>query len=405
MNEVHSYREEKYTNLSRRLVISILLMLAGVVIRAYFVSSISIVWIINFVSILWLTFPYIRFSEKKDVTIALGYLFTQLFTLLVTSQYISSNMKAIGTNINILSFPITYLFLTRIEKDNLIEIDAVDELFNFLSILGIITFLYAWITGARDIIRVFNGLSAYRARAYGFFYGKNIYGCFVSLTIAPDLFLLSKKINVKRTIIVTLKVIAVILSFSRAALLQMIVMIFLFLWTNRQRTVRDYLLLFSLIIIIGLLVSYIRSNPRIMSFINKSVFRVDSGDAGREALRNIAINKVNNESPISWITGVGFAGIDHLHIDIDNTYLYLLFSGGVSKALFYLLVIIKAIKGIFAVNLQNRTLSKLCMSVLVSYLFFAFFESVAILELGLLNFVFTLLIILIPICVKKTSDA
>ena len=158
---------------------------------------------------------------------------------------------------------------------------------------------------------------------------------------------------------------------------------------------RDYITLaIFFLLFIGVIV-YVINNSLLYNFAYNSVFRINVGDAGREVLRNQAIEKVEN-NVVEMIFGVGFAGIDILDIDVDNTYLYIFFSGGIFKILFYLVSILLSIIKILRMKLYNENLYRVCLSVLVSYLFFAYFESVAVLELGLLNFVYTFFVFFIP---------
>lgn len=370
-------------------------MLIGVALRTYVTHSITIVWIVNLVGFVLLFLPYFRYINTTIAEIIFIYLFFSLLTVVFNFKYLTNSVKTLGTNINILILPLMLCIMcssrTKMElnETNLITI------LRFISLTGLISLAYTWIIDFHEIIKVFAGTSAYQVNVSGFFYSKNIYGAFVSLTMAADLYLLSIKKHIVEIPMIGIKILAVILSFSRAALLQAGVTIFVFLWIKKRRMARDYITLaIFFLLFIGVIV-YVINNSLLYNFAYNSVFRINVGDAGREVLRNQAIEKVEN-NVVEMIFGVGFAGIDILDIDVDNTYLYIFFSGGIFKILFYLVSILLSIIKILRMKLYNENLYRVCLSVLVSYLFFAYFESVAVLELGLLNFVYTFFVFFIP---------
>lgn len=373
----------------------LIVMLIGVALRTYVTHSITIVWIVNLVGFVLLFLPYFRYINTTIAEIIFIYLFFSLLTVVFNFKYLTNSVKTLGTNINILILPLMLCIMcssrTKMElnETNLITI------LRFISLTGLISLAYTWIIDFHEIIKVFAGTSAYQVNVSGFFYSKNIYGAFVSLTMAADLYLLSIKKHIVEIPMIGIKILAVILSFSRAALLQAGVTIFVFLWIKKRRMARDYITLaIFFLLFIGVIV-YVINNSLLYNFAYNSVFRINVGDAGREVLRNQAIEKVEN-NVVEMIFGVGFAGIDILDIDVDNTYLYIFFSGGIFKILFYLVSILLSIIKILRMKLYNENLYRVCLSVLVSHLFFAYFESVAVLELGLLNFVYTFFVFFIP---------
>lgn len=376
-----------------RIMIYIILMMIGVLFRTYITHDVTIVWIVNLIGLSTLFFHYIRFCSKVTGYGIITYILLGFFTVCINSSYLG-NLKSYGTNVNIFVLPVIWLFIEYIFHHERIDESEVENLFNFLSALGLISFIFAWITGYTDIIRVFQGsMNAYRARAYGFFYHKNIYGAFVSLTIAADLYLYTQKKSKYRLVLITMKIIAVIISLSRAALLQMIVMMFTFFWVNRKRSIREWLaLLFILIILV--IVYY--NTPQIQSYMHRSVLRLDVGDAGRRRLTQRALS-LFGENFGNYFFGVGYSGLTSMDIDIDNTYLYLVFTGGIAKVLYFVFFVCLSLKRIHTFRLYyNKELGDMFLSVLVSYLVFAFFESVEILELGLLNFMYTLYLLVLP---------
>ncbi|MBQ6197302.1 MAG: hypothetical protein IJK47_07760 [Lachnospiraceae bacterium] len=375
------------------LILYTVLMLGGVILRTYMTHSVTIVWVVNAISIFVCFFSYLRHLSKRTLVYAFIYFLFCLITLFVNSQYITRSLKSIGTNINII-IPLIYLAIihysyTRKPYSN----QDISKLLNIISLLGIIAFLFTWIVNFGDLLGAILGrIRIYRADIDGFFYNKNIYGAFISLSLAADLYLYGVSTNGKRIPLIVLKIIAIALSFSRAALLQAGIMIFTFLWTQKKHKKRDFFLLICFII---LLIVIVFTNESIMLFIRNSILRVSVGDAGRSLNRKRALEVVG-ANPLSLFLGVGFFGLDYLNIDIDNTYLYLLFTGGIVKIVFFIFVLVFSAKRIKEIRHSNSLLSRLSISVFLSYLAYAFFESVAILELGLLNFLNLFYILLLP---------
>ena len=368
-------------------------MLLGIVLRAFITHSSTIVWIVNLLGIFLCFLPCFQKIRKPIGRDLLLFALISIITIILNIKYLTANLKAIGTNINILVLPLFLLIIDYVREDQVLSRSEIINLLHIISVIGIISILMAWILGSGNLIRVFIGrLSPYRADIDGFFYGKNIYGSFVSLTIAADLYLYKYSNRRVFVYIILAKVIAVILSFSRAALLHSLLLIFVFWWIEKKHKKRDYILLIA--IVIGTILIF-SSSSKVQSFVLNSVLRIEVGDAGRAYLRHRAITRAGvNFSTL--VFGVGFAGIDFLHIDIDDTYYYLLFSGGILKILFYLYYLTNNMKAVVATKIRDKDLGNLCIAMIVSYLAFAAFESVALLELGLLNFLFTLFICIIP---------
>lgn len=373
----------------------LILMLIGIILRTYITHTITIVWLINLVGLVTLFGSYFRYFDTSIAVYSLAYLLFGLATLVINLGYLSVSLKTVGTNANILVFPVMLNLAisrrTKIEFDN----EMLLKILNFLSFLGMVSLVFAWTTGAQGILSIFKGGSVYSVDIAGFFYNKNIYGAFLSLSLAADLYLLTVDTSLKKPVIVGIKLLGVVLSFSRAALLQTVIMLYIFIWIKKKRMVKDYLVLTILIIVAITAIIYIKSNIKLYDFIYNSVLRVSTGDAGRKMLRNRAIVRFG-DSFIASILGVGFAGIDTLDIDIDNTYFYLYFSGGIVKLIFYSVALISALIHIIRIKAKDLGLYRLCFAVYISYLFFAFFESIAVLELGLVNFLFTFFIFMIP---------
>ena len=370
-------------------------MLIGIVLRTFWTHTITVVWIVNLITVFVFWGSYSLKVKQRVFIFGFLSILLGIITFVINYRYLDVNLKSIGTNVNIIIIPFFLFIIERIRDDKpLADINLNDILF-FLSIMGLVSIVVSWVIGYSDIIRVFQGrLNVYRANNGGLFYGKNIYGSFVSLSLCADLYLY-KKAYKKKSILLTIiiiKVLALIVSFSRAAMLQAAVAAFMFLWFNGKRSARDWVLL-GIVAAASLII--VLSNQTLYDFFVYNVLRLETGDAGRAVLRRLAVDRVDSD-PLTLLFGVGYAGIDSLNIDIDNTYLYIYFSGGLFKILFYLVTLFVSVKRIIQIRIRNLFLGNLCMAVTVSYFVFAFFESVAVLELGLLNFLYTFFMFIVP---------
>ena len=143
-------------------------------------------------------------------------------------------------------------------------------------------------------------------------------------------------------------------------------------------------------------------DDEILNFINGNVLRLSTaGDAGRSKLRKRALEMFSDANG-SYLFGVSRVGIANLGIDIDNTYLYVFFSGGFISVVFYILFIIKDVIVVFKQR-SDYTLRFVSIGVLGSYFVFALYESIALYELGILNFLFMLFISILPRAIDSKS--
>lgn len=384
----------------KKICIYLIVQIIGITVRTYVTHSSTVVWIVNFLGLIIIFFPYFRLINKKVFNFTLVYCLCGIVTVIINLHFMNGGLKALGTNVNILIAPIIFHLCQVGKETKTFNENDTRNLLKLISLIGTISYIIAWITGYNYILRVLLGrLSPYRADTYicGFYYSKNIYGAVVALSSAADLYIHYKEHDKTSFYNILLKVIAVILSFSRAALLQMVVMLFSFFWFSRKRAFKEWVILF---LVFAGIAAIVITNPNMKNFLIKSVIRPQVGDAGRMKYRRNALAIVS-DNLLSIIFGVGYAGIANLHIDIDNTYYYLFFSGGMVKVLFFLWFAYVSINGLKRLKTVNLPMALTCASLGISYLFFAFFESVAIMEIGLLNFLFTLFLFLIPYGTRK----
>lgn len=385
----------KNRNVARDISIYLILMLISIATMRYITKNIASVWIINFVGLCFLTYKYVKKSPRKIWIPTFIYVLLCFITFTINSRYLTSDLKSIGTNINIIVIGINILFVYYFYSYKPLDDDSIYRIFKMLSSLGSISAIFGIVAGLNDISRVISGrLGVYRAQVYGFFTGKNLYGEFVSLSIIAGIYVFLQRKNKKELIFCIIKIIAVVISFSRAALLQMFFMLFIYVFfVNNYSKIKGY---FIIICIVSICMYFFSDS--FQAFILSYVVRENAGDAGRlSSIRSAFEN--NNTSAYQMLFGIGYGGIAFNNIDVDNTYVFLYFSGGIIKCILYIMFLVLSAYNI-SKNIKFPAI-KVCLCVFLSYLVYAFFECIAILELGLLNFCFNLFLLFIPLGYKS----
>ncbi|WP_320811785.1 O-antigen ligase family protein [Allofournierella sp.] len=371
----------------------ILIMLVAVAISTLFNMGSYFFWIINGIAYVLLFGEYYIIQSIRMWWCFFSYLVFGIITILLNTVYVTADLKSIGMQVNLVFTPLFLMLFNKVNHEKpFVQLD-VKRLFQFLSVLGTFSAVIAIATGFSDLLAVFSGrLGAYSANAAGFFYSKNIYGAFVGLTLCADVYLYQESKSVKRAIICAFKYFCVIISFSRAALLQVSIAIFLFFWFSINRSKKEWMILILAVLVT---VVMIYQSPDLQRILIDQVLRLDAGDAGRAQLRQNALEVVDLGTFRSFL-GIGYAGINFFNVDIDNTYYYTFFAGGIVKIAFFMCVSIISLISILKLKKKDRLISEICLAVWCSYFVFAYYESVAILEIGLLNFCYMIYMFLIP---------
>ena len=272
--------DEMYIRINCYLVV---MWIAVVLARVLSLTS-TFFWIVNLIGFVVLFVRYMRLIDKATFQICLFATLTGLISFLLNTEYLSNSLKSIGTNVGILTLPMFLCVFASLRRYPLGEEETV-KILKCLSALGTIVMLSVLLLDFRNIFSVALGRhSSYGLSLSGLFYGKNIYGAFLALTMCADLYLY--KSGSRRRgggiLLCVVKFIGVILSFSRAALLQAVIALFLFYWFSRKRAFKEWA---AAVVIVAAMGIYIAGHPEIIQFIEKQVLRVDVGDAGREAAR------------------------------------------------------------------------------------------------------------------------
>lgn len=383
--------------ISSSIILYTVISLIGIALTTALKLNSAVFWLFNFFG-LFIAFGKYMFSFHRTVLLCVVlYLLCCVLTLVVNMPYISASIKAIGTNVNIIAAPALFFVICSLSSKKCIDNHELLKTLSGASFLGLLTLIYAIAFGYSDLVRVTNGMNVYAADAEGFFYNKNAYGGFVALTFCADLYLFyvsQGKEKRKMAVLLIIKLAAVTFSFSRAALLQAGLTTIVFVWLNRKH--KGYEILLAAFAAMLMILVYL-GNDGIRTFINNNILRIHIGEAGRSAIRARTWNAVQEVPFVRFLLfGVGYFGIVGLGLDLDNTYLYLLYSGGLLKIMFFAGLAIFSILKITALRKKNRLLGNLCLAVAVSYYPYAFFESVTYLELGILNFMLTLFMFIIP---------
>lgn len=379
------------------------IMIIGLVISSLFFDSDStIFWAVNLFG-LFVFLKYIKFIQRNmGIMVIIYIVLTGILPILTHIEYVDFTIKGIGTSAGVIIAPLYVCFFSNLKYHTSLSKNGLLKILHFVSVLGTVLFIFSLVMGAQDYIRVLTGsLGAYSAKTSGILDNKNLYGEILALSTCCDLFIQkiqkSKQSNFKRWGLFIIKSIGVVFSFSRAALLQLAISIFVFIWLEKKRTVREWILL--AIAMVCLLYGYTKYEAFRQIILNQ-IIRVDAGDAGRSMLRTNALSQaVNNIWSVFF--GVSYFGVEKLGIDIDNSYYHTFFTGGIIKCVFYCYWALYSFRCIFWLKTNSSLLGNMCLAIAISYYIYAVFESVPLLELGMLNFLFMIFMYIIPNAYKE----
>ena len=379
----------------KRLNLYIIIMWIAVLLSRPLGMSSAFFWFINLVCFIVLFLRYMRYIDKLTGVLCTFSIVTSLLTFLINLDYLSSSLKSIGTNVGILTLPMFLCLFYSLKNENINEKNII-KTFYCLSVLGSISLISTFAIDFNNIMLVTLGKhSSYGISLSGLFYSKNIYGAFLALSMCADLYLYKSgtRNRIKGVLICIVKFVGIIMSFSRAALIQSLIVIFLFFWFERRRSYKEWIVVIMIAIFAG---AYISTHPDFIEIIEQRIFRLGVGDAGREVARKMAIAKIPQKS-MSILFGIGYAGIDTLDLDIDNSFYNVYFSGGIVKTILYVGLIFESFVSSIRLKKTNLYLGNICLAVGISYVVYSYFESVPLFELGITNFCFMLFMYIVPI--------
>lgn len=360
-------------------------------------GSAAVFWTANVLGFIFFLGKFFLIIDIRAILYSVLYICVSLTTVVLNSHMIELSVESIGTNVNIMIVPLYIILCLYFSNHKVFSERDINNLLHCISVVGMVVIAVAWATGFNDIVSVIQGkLGAYQTAAAGVLHGKNIYGMFIGLTLCADIYLYKNSAHPnersKRLWICLFKYIAVIVSFSRTALLQTTIAIAIYFFLERKRYKRDYMIF----LLLGVVFLVLLSTEGFRHFFLHQVIRVDTGDAGRAFFISEAVDKVMGDTK-TLIFGIGYSGIVLYDIDVDNTYYYVLFSGGVIKGIIYCVLVVYGMIAIRRLKYKSTRIYNISKSVFISYFFFCAFESVAIFEIGLLNFIFMIFMYIIPL--------
>lgn len=375
------------------LILYQIVMLVGIAITSALQGSSTMFWVVYLFGFFGILYPYLFKGTKRSWLFLFFYVFISFVTMLVNSRYFAFDVKTIGLTSGVLIVPLYVMMFDGLRIDPKMGNVEIEKMMSTISVIGTAIVIYIWAVSAKDIIGTLSSsLGAYKADLCGFFNSKNSYGAYVALSLCPDVYLYKHKCKKSFWVISgVIKLIAVFLSYSRAALLQVAITVAVFFVLEVGRSWKEWMLGFAGCTIA---LSFVAKNKNIQDYLFKQVIRVDNGDAGRGSAREYALSKF--ESVKDYVFGLGYGGLNYFDIDIDNSWYYIFITGGALKIIVYSIIILFAVAQIFKIRKYNLELSNICFSVTASYIIYAMFESVPILELGLLNFMFMIYMFFIP---------
>lgn len=381
----------KQKDITSSIIIYLIIMLMAMCIYTSLDLSVAILWIGNLIGFAFTLLRYsIRLSGKSIFVLIASFVLISSISTIINIDWITDDIKTLGIHVNI-AIIVFYMCLYSSFRSGLYTIE-IEKLLKAISYMGLFTAIYAWIYDFNGYVAIFQGASVYSQHIEGFFNNKNAYGCFISLSLLADLYIYRKKKNYRPLFNAAIKFVAVVVSFSRAALLFLLVVISVYWLFCSKNKLRNFSIIFGMIVFALFVIQVYE--PAYEFLINK-VVRPEVGDAGRTIIRNRAW-EIFLRYDYAFLIGIGYAGLSELSLDLDNTYMYELFTGGFAKCL--IISILYIINLCMLVKEMKKEYNKLALSCAIGYLVYMIFESMAPLELGINTFMFFLLIFILPSC-------
>ncbi len=323
----------------------------------------------------------------------------QIIPILINSNYFS--IEYFGQNINIIVstiyFYITYAIITEKFKWNN---KYLYDFLIFFVLVGLFSVAYNIIFHFQDILKIPYIKGGYELNICSFFRGRNHYGFFLFWEIIASMLLILHFKVYKIWYLLFLFYVNLIFTFSRASILAATFFLILIIILSLNK--KYFLILFFLGLVICVILIF---KQNVLSYVVNYILRIEGGSAGRISRWTRVLNYFK-DSNLLLLFGAGNAGSKSALYSIynsvsastqtDNTYLDILISGGILKITFYFGIIAYQFKIIISLFRYNKILAKVFFASIISFLLYCNFESIIILEQGLLPWCALLYIIIIP---------
>lgn len=360
-----------------------------------FEAAVVIGYGLQIVLVFWVVITY-RIHPKDpwialSILLGIGQVFTLLSTTFIQGSYeILDLANAVSKVMGILIFAALMQGLYVGEKELGIFYKAV------LAITVLSVFVNVLLNGA-DLGQIFIATGSYELDFSSFFANRNQYGSFLFLSIATHaLFLVGRQLRVINILLFGLQVSSLILTFSRGAILAMLLFLFSFcIFHIRQRP--KYFIFFAMSGVLSYIVIKLLG---LDTWINTLLFRRESGVSGRDSIWQMGIS-VWGDSSLLFGTGL-FRGVDTAQqagmtvSEFHSFFVETLVSGGIFELL--VLVIILVIVWVKLIK-SNLDVSRryILYATSLGVLGLSFFESISVFTMGFVGTIFAIYLVSLPI--------
>lgn len=339
----------------------------------------------------------IGFHKKINIKIAI--ISCIYITFLITSLFIAKSIDSFMSfafNINILISGLSFFLIYGFIDDIILQFSNFYKLIINIVIIGICFCVFNLVANIHIIMNLNNITSGYEINMISFFPGRNQFAVFLFFEIIFISFLICKFKKYNYLLILGLFLFNLFCTFTRASILSTLIFLIYIIITTCNRKQKLYLLIFS-----GILILFFIYNSEVVNYIIKYIIRPDTGSAGRTIRWGVLLNYVFNniEILILGASPIGMKSILEILINsgqIDNAYLEVLATGGIPKLLFYIYFIVDSFKTTIKIKRIDKIAGNIFQGATISFTVYSFFESVILLESGILPWLATIVIIILP---------
>lgn len=305
-------------------------------------------------------------------------------------------------------FPIlfSYLFLVHAYNYSL-SINSYIRFLNSVIIAVLVMVGYTFIFDFNNLLKAMSATSAYGNELTSFFISNHEYALYLFLGIQSCMFCYQFFIDTDRRkkgkylLLAGLFLVNLILTFSRTALLGVLVLAFVFLLTGKNNRTKR-MLIFLLIMSIAVLLFI----PALRDFFVKIVLS-DNDDAGRIGMWNYGLELFKDSAFIEKLTGQGFTKITDMlfifsqHKNFHNSYIQVLLQYGMIGLSFLIGLILSSVINGIRVFRKNRFIGAMFISMTLSTAAYMFTNTTIIMQSNIDSYILTIFVIILPIYVKN----
>ena len=372
----------------------------------------STVMYIGYVGSIFLLFAYcLPYMKKLNAVLFMWgvfILFSGVFAIVNHYDHVFVSIQSIGLNVNIF-VPLMYSAIISVLIRRKMTSRQIESILKAIMMISLVIIAVTLVLNLDSLGKLFSSsYNVYLVAIRGFFPNKNMLGNFAAFACVISVYLFAVKKSRFGFVSMAALIVFTVFTFSRAALLFVAVFVTAYFLLSfrtpggeKGRMARRFRSLVLAVLILIALACVFSADVREFAF--NRILRIQTGDAGRSNIQEYVRPIIERSTVTDVLFGIGVSELEYLvPYDLHNTYLTTYVVGGVTKlTLFFAGILIS----FFSILRQyQKPIIKFCMSCLVAYLAFCFFETVVFFELGLFNFELLFIIIIIPLSLKHEED-